>query len=56
MKDPAILRQRAKVQLMPDAELEKLMPRREAIVEVTLNDGKLSPSMSAPCAAPRKIP
>lgn len=40
MADPAVLRQRAKVQLIPDAELEKLMPRREAIVEVTLNDGK----------------
>ncbi len=40
MADPAVLRQRAKVQLIPDPELEKLMPRREAIVEVTLNDGK----------------
>jgi 2-methylcitrate dehydratase PrpD len=40
MTDAAILRQRAKVQLIPDPELEKLMPRREAIVEVTLNDGK----------------
>jgi 2-methylcitrate dehydratase PrpD len=40
MKDPAVLRQRAKVQLVHDEELERLMPRREAIVEVTLNDGK----------------
>jgi 2-methylcitrate dehydratase PrpD len=40
MADPAVLRQRAKVQLIPDPELEKLMPRREAIVEVMLNDGK----------------
>jgi 2-methylcitrate dehydratase PrpD len=40
MTDAAVLRQRAKVQLVPDPELEKLMPRREAIVEVTLNDGK----------------
>ncbi|HSP70039.1 MAG TPA: MmgE/PrpD family protein [Bryobacteraceae bacterium] len=39
MKDPSILRQRAKVQLVGDAELEKLMPRRVGIVEVTLNDG-----------------
>lgn len=39
MKDPAVLRQRAKVQLVPDEELERLMPRREAVVEVTLNDG-----------------
>jgi 2-methylcitrate dehydratase PrpD len=40
MKDPAILKQRAKVQLVGDEELEKLMPRRVGIVEVTLNDGK----------------
>ena len=39
MKDPEILRQRAKVQLVGDEELEKLMPRRVGIVEVTLNDG-----------------
>jgi len=39
MKDPEILKQRAKVQLIADAELEKVMPRREAIVEVTLADG-----------------
>jgi 2-methylcitrate dehydratase PrpD len=32
MKDPAILRQRAKVQLIKDAELQKLMPGREAPV------------------------
>src|SRR5258706_8503409 len=39
MQDPAVLRERAKVQLVPDAELEKLMPVRVAIVEVTLADG-----------------
>jgi 2-methylcitrate dehydratase PrpD len=39
MKDPAILRERAKVQLVPDEALEKLLPRREATVEVTLTDG-----------------
>ena len=39
MKDPEILRQRAKVQLVGDAELEKLMPLRVGTVEVTLNDG-----------------
>jgi 2-methylcitrate dehydratase PrpD len=39
MKDPAILRERAKVQLVGDAELEKLMPARVAIVEVTLTNG-----------------
>jgi 2-methylcitrate dehydratase PrpD len=41
MKDPAILKERAKVNLVHDEELEKLMPRRVAIVEVTLNDGKM---------------
>jgi 2-methylcitrate dehydratase PrpD len=41
MKDPAILLQRAKVHLIKDAELERLMPRREAIVEVTLTDGRV---------------
>jgi len=40
MKDPAVLRERAKVQLVPDAELEKLMPQRTAVVEVTLTDGR----------------
>jgi len=40
MKDQAILRQRAKVQLIPDAELEKRMPQREAVVEIVMNDGK----------------
>jgi 2-methylcitrate dehydratase PrpD len=39
LKDPAILRERAKVQLIPDEELEKRMPLRIAIVEVTLTDG-----------------
>ena len=39
MQDPAVLRERAKVQLVPDAELEKLIPVRVAIVEVTLADG-----------------
>jgi 2-methylcitrate dehydratase PrpD len=39
MTDPAVLRQRAKVQLIEDAELQKLEPARQAIVEITLNDG-----------------
>jgi 2-methylcitrate dehydratase PrpD len=39
MKDPAVLAVRAKVQLVPDAELEKMEPARQAIVEITLNDG-----------------
>jgi 2-methylcitrate dehydratase PrpD len=39
MKDPDVLRIRAKVQLVPSEELEKLEPARQAIVEITLNDG-----------------
>src|ERR1700681_4913188 len=39
MQDPGVLRQRAKVQLIGDEELEKLIPARVAIGEVTLNDG-----------------
>jgi 2-methylcitrate dehydratase PrpD len=39
MKDPAILRIRAKVQLVPSEDLERLEPARQAIVEITLKDG-----------------
>jgi 2-methylcitrate dehydratase PrpD len=39
MQNPAVLRERAKVQLVPDADLERRLPRREATVEVTLEDG-----------------
>jgi 2-methylcitrate dehydratase PrpD len=39
MSDPEVLRQRAKVQLVPDEDLGRLMPRRQSIVEVTLVDG-----------------
>ena len=39
MQDPEVLRVRAKVKLVPDEDLEKLIPKRVAIVEVTLNDG-----------------
>jgi 2-methylcitrate dehydratase PrpD len=38
LKDPATFRERAKVQLFPDQELESLMPLRVAVVEVTLSD------------------
>jgi 2-methylcitrate dehydratase PrpD len=41
MRDPAVLRQRAKITLAGDVELEKLLPRRVAIVEVTLADGRM---------------
>jgi 2-methylcitrate dehydratase PrpD len=40
MSDPAVLRQRAKISLVGDVELEKLLPRRVGIVEVTLSDGR----------------
>jgi 2-methylcitrate dehydratase PrpD len=39
MKDPAILKERAKVELIPDGDLEKLIPIRVAIVELTFKDG-----------------
>jgi 2-methylcitrate dehydratase PrpD len=39
MKDAAVLRERAKINLVPDDELERLMPLRVAILEVTLQDG-----------------
>jgi 2-methylcitrate dehydratase PrpD len=39
MQDPAILRQRAKVQLIPDEDLNRFLPTRAAVVEVTLANG-----------------
>jgi 2-methylcitrate dehydratase PrpD len=39
MQDAAVLKQRAKVQLVLDAELERQLPARVAIVEVALVDG-----------------
>ncbi len=39
MTDPTVMNQRAKVTLIEDAELETLLPKRVAIVDVTLNDG-----------------
>ncbi|RYC30094.1 MmgE/PrpD family protein [Lichenibacterium minor] len=39
MADPAVLRQRAKVKLVESPELERLEPARQAIVDLTLNDG-----------------
>ena len=41
MQDAAILREKAKIQLVPDEGLEKIYPRREAVVEVTLTDGTM---------------
>ncbi|HLH98628.1 MAG TPA: MmgE/PrpD family protein [Xanthobacteraceae bacterium] len=43
MQDPTILRERAKVQVTAEEELERLLPKRVAVVEITLTDGtKLS--------------
>jgi 2-methylcitrate dehydratase PrpD len=39
MKDPVVLRQRAKVEVAADLRIDARRPRREAIVEVTLADG-----------------
>jgi 2-methylcitrate dehydratase PrpD len=39
MKDPAVLRIRAKVEVVADPRIDARRPRREAIVEVTLKDG-----------------
>jgi 2-methylcitrate dehydratase PrpD len=39
MQDPEVLRERAKVKLVPDEELARFLPQRQAIVEVTLVDG-----------------
>ena len=48
MLDPAVLRVRAKVNLVLDEDLQRALPRREAIVEITLTDGtKLSEHVTA---------
>ena len=39
MRDPAVLRERAKVRYVPNESLEALLPARVAIVEVGLRDG-----------------
>ena len=41
VRDPAVLRERAKISLVGDPEMEKLLPRRVAVVEVTLSDGRV---------------
>ena len=51
MQDAAVLKQRAKVNLVRDEELAKVLPLREAIVEVDLNPA--SRSGLPPCAARR---
>jgi 2-methylcitrate dehydratase PrpD len=41
MNDPAVVRLRAKVQVTAEKELERLLPKRVAVIEITLNDGTL---------------
>jgi 2-methylcitrate dehydratase PrpD len=41
MRDPAVLRQKAKIKVIADEDLERQLPRRVAIVAVTLNDGSV---------------
>jgi 2-methylcitrate dehydratase PrpD len=54
MQDPAVLKQRAKVNLVRDEELAKLLPVRETVVEVELSDGThLSERVSAVRGTPR---
>lgn len=54
MQDPAVLKERAKVSLVKDEELAKLLPARETIVEVELSDGtRLSERVSAVRGTPR---
>src|SRR5215813_12103953 len=54
MQDPAVLRQRAKVNLLRDDTLTKLLPVRVAIVEIDLTDGShLSERVSAVRGTPR---
>jgi 2-methylcitrate dehydratase PrpD len=54
MQDPAALRQRAKVSLVRDEELAKLLPVRVAIVEIELTDGsRLSERIAAVRGTPR---
>ena len=54
MQDAAALRQRAKVSLVRDEELAKLLPVRVAVVEIELSDGsRLSERVSAVRGTPR---
>jgi 2-methylcitrate dehydratase PrpD len=54
MQEAAVLQQRAKVNLVRDEELAKLLPARETVVEIDLNDGAhLSERVSAVRGTPR---
>jgi len=54
MKDPAVLRQRAQVKLVLDDELERLVPKRVAVVELTMTDGRLLSGCKL-CAERRRV-
>jgi len=54
MQDATILRQRAKVRLVPDSTLDRFLPVRVAAVEVTLTDGtRLTEQVEAVRGTPR---
>ena len=54
MQDAAVQKQRAKVNLVRDEELAKLLPLRETVVEIEFNDGtRLSERVSAVRGTPR---
>jgi len=54
MQEPAVLRQRAKVNLIHDEELSKFLPLRITIVEIDLIDGnRLSERVAAVRGTPR---
>jgi 2-methylcitrate dehydratase PrpD len=54
MQDPAVLRERAKVQLVGDEELAKLLPVRVTVVEVEFADGtRASERVTAVRGTPR---
>jgi 2-methylcitrate dehydratase PrpD len=41
MRDPAVVRQKAKIRVIADESLERLLPARVAVVEVAFNDGSV---------------
>jgi 2-methylcitrate dehydratase PrpD len=54
MQDPAVLRQRAKINLVHDVDLDQFLPVRVAIVEIQLSDGtKLLERVEAVRGTPR---
>ena len=54
MQDAAVLRERAKVQLVPDDELAKLLPVRVTVVEIEFMDGtRVSERVTAVRGTPR---